>query len=71
MCIPSASFSGTEDKDNVDEESDNEVLLIKERNSLSGWPQNWGRWSGRRKKPYARPAVLEGRYEEEVLVNLW
>ena len=36
MCIPSASFSGTEDKDNVDEESDNEVLLIKERNSLSG-----------------------------------
>ena len=36
MCIPSASFSGTADKDNVDEESNNEVLLIKERNSLSG-----------------------------------
>lgn len=35
-CIPSTSFSGTADKDNVDEESDNEVLLIKERNSLSG-----------------------------------
>lgn len=35
-CIPSPSFSGTVDKDNMDEESDNEVLLIKERNSLSG-----------------------------------
>ena len=28
MAIPSASFSGTEDKDNVDEESDNEVIVI-------------------------------------------
>ena len=28
MAILSASFPGTEDKDNVDEESDNEVLAI-------------------------------------------
>ena len=28
MAIPSASFSGKEDKGNVDEESDNEVLVI-------------------------------------------
>ena len=28
MAIPSASFSGTEDKDNVDGESDNELLVI-------------------------------------------
>ena len=28
MAIPSASFSGTEDKDNVAEESNNEVLVI-------------------------------------------
>ena len=28
MAIPSASFSDTEDKDNVDEESDNEVIVI-------------------------------------------
>ena len=28
MAIPYASFSGTADKDNVDEESDNEVLVI-------------------------------------------
>ena len=34
MAIPSASFSGTEDKDIVDEESDDEVLLIKEHNHL-------------------------------------
>ena len=34
MAIPSASFSGTEDKDDVDEESDDEVLLIKEHNLL-------------------------------------
>ena len=34
MAIPSASFSDTEDKDAVDEESDDEVLLIKEHNHL-------------------------------------
>ena len=27
MAIPSALFPGTEDKDNVDKESDNEVLV--------------------------------------------
>ena len=32
MAIPSALFSGTEDKDNVDEESDDEVLLTEEHN---------------------------------------
>ena len=34
MAIPSASFSGTEDKVNVDEESDDEGLLIEEHNFL-------------------------------------
>ena len=34
MAIPSTSFSGTEDKDYVDEESDDEVLLIEEHNFL-------------------------------------
>ena len=34
MAIPSASFSGTEGKDNVDEDSDDEVLLIEEHNLL-------------------------------------
>ena len=34
MAIPSASFSGTEDKDNVNEESDDEGLLIEEHNFL-------------------------------------
>ena len=34
MAIPSPSFSGTEDKDNMDEESDDEVLLIKEHHHL-------------------------------------
>ena len=35
MAIPSPSFSGTEDKDiNVDEESDDEVLLIEEHSLL-------------------------------------
>ena len=34
MAIPSASFSGTEDNDNVDEESDDEVFLMKEHNHL-------------------------------------
>ena len=34
MAVPSASFSGTEDKDNVDEESDDEMLLIEKHNLL-------------------------------------
>ena len=34
MAMPSTSFSGTEGKDNVDEESDDEVLLIEEHNFL-------------------------------------
>ena len=34
MAIPSASFSGTEGKYNVDEESDDEELLIEEYNFL-------------------------------------
>ena len=34
MAIRSASFSGTEDKDNVDEESDDEMLLIEKHNLL-------------------------------------
>ena len=66
MPIPSASFSSTKDKDNVDEESDNEALLIKKRNSLSGIPNIRRRRSDRREKPYASPEVLEARYEEEV-----
>ena len=36
MTIPSTLFSGTEDKDNVDEESEDELLLVKQHNSLSG-----------------------------------
>ena len=34
MAIPSALFSGIEGKDNVDEESDDDVLLIEEHNFL-------------------------------------
>ena len=34
MAILSASFSGTEGKDNVDRERDDEVLLIEEHNFL-------------------------------------
>ena len=34
MAIPSASFSGTEGKNKVDEASDDKVLLIEEHNFL-------------------------------------
>ena len=34
MAFPSASFSGTEGKDNVDEESDDDMLLTEEHNFL-------------------------------------
>ena len=59
MAISSASFPGT---DNVDEESDDEVL---------GWPENRRRRCGGRLKSYARPVVLHARYEEELSVSSW